>query len=296
MRVAITGSHGMVGTALAASLRDDGHEVVPVVRTPAGPGEVHWDPVAGEIDLAGLEGLDAVVHLAGQGIGEKRWTDDEKRRIRESRTHGTALLCEALASLERKPSVVVGASGINLYGSRGDEVLTERSTRGEGFLADVVDAWEAAYGMAEQAGIRVAKTRSGSVLAPEGGSIGRQLPFFKLGVGGRIGSGKQWFSWISLPDEVRVMRFLLERDDLDGAFNACSPNPVTNAAFAKALGRALHRPAVLPIPSFGPKLLFGSELIDELVLASMRVEPARLLEAGFTFEHPTVDEALAAVL
>lgn len=296
MRVAITGSHGMVGTALAASLRDDGHEVLPVVRSQAGPGELHWDPVAGELDVAGLEGLDAVVHLAGEGIGEKRWTDEEKRRIRESRTHGTALLCEALASLDRKPSVVVGASGINLYGSRGDEVLTERSTRGEGFLADVVDAWEAAYGMAEQAGIRVAKTRSGSVLTPEGGSIGRQLPFFKLGIGGRIGSGKQWFSWISLPDEVRVMRFLLERDDLDGAFNACAPNPVTNAAFAKALGRALHRPAVLPIPSFGPKLLYGAELIDELVLASMRVEPARLLEAGFTFEHPTVDEALAAVL
>jgi hypothetical protein len=285
----------MIGSALAASLEGDGHEIVRLVRGTPGPSEVHWDPVAAEIDVAGLEGLDAVVHLAGEGISEKRWTDEQKAKIRDSRTRGTSLLCEALASLSSPPPVLVGGSAIGIYGDKGDAEVTEQSPPGEGFLADVVVAWEASYGMAEEAGIRVAKARTGIVLSTAGGALKAQLPIFKVGLGGRLGSGRQYQSWITLDDEVSALRHLIDHD-IAGPVNLTAPRPVTNAEFTDALGTALHRPTILPIPSFGPKLLYGGQLVDELLFSSARVLPAVLQDHGFHFAHPELPEALRSVL
>lgn len=295
MRVAVTGASGMIGSALVESLEADDHEVVALVRRTPSSGEVRWDPAAGEIDAAGLEGLDGVVHLAGAGIADKRWTDERKRQILESRTKGTSVLCEALASLQQRPTVVVGGSAIGYYGDRPGVTLTEADGPGEGFLADVVVAWEASYGMAEQAGIRVAKARTGIVLARDGGALKPQLPLFKLGLGGKLGSGRQVQSWITLEDEVRALRHLLEQD-LSGPVNLTAPEPVTQGEMAEALGDVLHRPTFLPTPSFGPKLLFGSELVDELLFSSARVVPAALQEHGFEFRHQEIRPALEAVL
>lgn len=295
MRIAVTGSTGLIGTALARSLEHDGNEVVPVVRRDPAPGEVRWDPAGGEIDVAGLEGLDAVVHLAGAGIAERRWTDERKRELLESRTKGTSLLCEALASLDHRPDVLVGGSAIGFYGNRPGEVLTEQDEAGGGFLAEVVVAWETSYAMAEQAGIRVAKARTGIVLAEDGGALKPQLPLFKLGLGGRVGPGDQVQSWITLEDEVRALRHLIDHD-VAGPVNLTAPEPVTNQEMAKALGRALHRPAILPTPTFGPKLLFGSQLVEELLLFSQDVRPEVLQATGFEHHHTRIDDALAAVL
>ena len=295
MRVAVTGASGLIGTALTASLEGDGHEVLRVVRSAPSSGDVRWDPAVGEIDAAGLEGLDAVVHLAGAGIADKRWTDERKREILESRTKGTSLLCEALASLDQRPGVLVGGSAIGFYGDRPGVTLTEADGPGEGFLADVVVAWETSYGMAEEAGIRVAKARTGIVLSKDGGALKPQLPLFKLGLGGRIGPGDQVQSWITLEDEVRALRHLIDHD-VSGAANLTAPNPVTNAEMTDALGHVLHRPTFLPTPTFGPKLLFGGQLVDELLFSSARVLPEVLLESGFEFHQPEVEAALAAVL
>lgn len=296
MRVAITGSSGLIGTALRRSLEADGHVVVRVVRGAGGPGTVRWDVDRGEIDAAGLEGLDAVVHLAGEGIATKRWTDDQKRRIKESRTRGTALLSEALASLARKPPVLVSGSGIDAYGDRGDEPLTERSPLGPpGFLTDVVRDWEAATGLAAAAGIRVATIRTALVLDRDGGALPRMVQIAKLGALGKLGSGRQWMSWITLEDHVRAVRFLLDHP-VSGPVNLASPGPVTNAAFTKALGRVLHRPTFLPVPSFGPKLLLGSELADTLLFESKRVLPEKLQENNFEFHHKEIEDALRSVL
>jgi uncharacterized protein (TIGR01777 family) len=295
MRIAITGASGLIGSALTSSLEDDGHDVVAVVRRRPAVGEVRWDPAAGELDAAGLEGLDGVVHLAGAGIAERRWTEDRKQELLESRTKSTTLLADALASLSAPPPVLVGGSAIGWYGDRPGEVLTEADEQGGGFLADLVAQWEASYAPAEAAGIRVAKARTGIVLARDGGALKPQLPLFKLGLGGRLGPGGQVQSWITLDDEVRALRFLLEHD-VAGPVNLTAPNPVTNGEMAKAIGRAVHRPVVLPTPTFGPKLLFGSQLVEELLLYSQDVRPAALQEAGFEHHDTDLDEALTSVL
>jgi uncharacterized protein len=295
MRIAITGSSGLIGSALTTSLEADGHTVVRVVRSGGGTGRVRWDIDAGTIDAAGLEGLDGVVHLAGEGIGEKRWTDDQKRKILESRTIGTALLVDALTSLTDKPPVLVSGSAIGFYGNRGDEQLTETSERGEGFLADVVTAWEAAAEPAAAAGIRVPRIRTGIVLSPTGGVLQRLTGLARFGLLGKLGSGHQWMSWISLADEVGAIRFLLEHD-LAGPVNLTAPNPVTNEVFTKTLGRVLHRPTFLPVPSFGPKLLVGPELAQALLYDGQRVLPDVLLDAGYELRHTDLETTLHELL
>ena len=295
MKVAITGSSGLIGTALRGALTAAGHRVVPVVRRAARDGEVAWNPAEGTIDAAGLEGIDAVVNLAGAGIGDKRWTEERKRVVLESRTASTDLLARTLASLDRPPSVLLSGSAIGFYGDRGDEVLTEQSPPGDGFLAEVCTAWEQAAQPAIDGGIRTAFLRTGIVQSPDGGALAKTLLPFKLGLGGRLGSGKQWWSWISIDDEVRAIQFLLDGDH-SGPFNLTGPNPVRNEDYTKALGRELGRPTVFPIPKFGPKLLLGAELAETLLYESQRVEPAALVTAGFRFRHETIDDALAAVL
>jgi len=297
MDVAITGSTGLIGTALTRRLTDDGHTVIRLVRRPVHPGEsaVSWDPDAGTIDAASLEGVDAVVHLAGAGIGDKRWTDARKREILESRTRGTALIASTLASLERRPTVLLSGSAIGFYGERGDEVLTEQSAPGDDFLASICVPWEAESRPAADAGIRVANLRTGIVLSPDGGALPKMLPLFKLGLGGRYGSGRQWWSWITLDDEVDAICFLLDHD-VSGPVNLTAPGSVTNADFAKALGRALGRPSALPVPRFGPKLLVGAELAQALLFTSARVQPTVLEAHGHAFAHPDLDQALRHVL
>jgi len=298
LRVAITGSSGLIGTALARSLEADGHEVIRVVRSGgSAPGQLRWDIERGEIDTAGLEGLDGVVHLAGEGIGERRWTDEQKQRIRESRTKGTALLAGALASLDAKPRVLVSGSAIGGYGDRGDEQLTEASALGRGFLAEVVIAWEDAAAPAEAAGIRVPRIRTGIVLDPDGGALERLVRLCRFGILGKLGDGKQWMSWISLADHVAAVRFLLDEGcTVRGPVNLTSPGPVTNAVFTKALGRVLHRPTFLPVPSFGPKLLLGTELAETLLYEGQRVLPDVLQDAGFEFRHTDLEPTLHELL
>jgi uncharacterized protein len=296
MRVAVTGSHGLIGTALVERLTADGHTVVRLVRNaPSAPDEVRWDPNAGEIDGPALEGLDAAVHLAGEGVAEKRWSAAQKARILDSRVNGTTTLATALAALAAKPTVLVSGSAIGYYGERGDEVLTEESSRGTGFLSGVCEAWEGATAPAEAAGIRVVHIRTGVVLTERGGALKRQLPLFKLGVGGRLASGRQWMSWISLDDEVGAIVHAITTPSLSGGLNLTAPNPVTNRDFTKAMGRAVHRPTVLPVPKLGLNLILGSELTGDL-LASARIIPAKLTESGYRHVHPTIDDALGAVV
>ena len=297
MDVAITGASGLIGRALSSSLRADGHRVLRFQRGGVTAGDaIGWDPEAGRIDAPALEGLDAVVHLAGEGIGEHRWTDEQKRRIRESRVRGTAVLAAAVASRERKPGVLVSGSAVGYYGDRGDEVLTEDSAPGTDFLAQLCVAWEAEAASATEAGVRTVFTRTGIVLDGHGGALKQMLVPFKLGVGGRQGSGKPWMSWIALADEVGAIRFAIENDALRGPANLVAPNPVTNAEFAATLGRVLHRPAILPTPLLALKLRFGGELVETLLLSSARVAPARLLAAGYRFGFESLEAALRAVV
>jgi uncharacterized protein (TIGR01777 family) len=284
MRVAVTGSHGFIGSALVPSLEGDGHEVVRVSRD-----------ADGNLTTDALVGADAVIHLAGEGVASKRWTPEQKRRVLESRTVGTSLVANVLAEMATPPRVLLSASAVGYYGDRGDELLTEESPAGTGFLADVCVQWEAATAPAEQAGIRVAHLRTGIVVGRSGGAVAKTLRLFKLGLGGRIGSGQQYWSWISLTDEIGAIRFLLEHD-VAGAVNLTGPKPVTNAAFTKAVGRALHRPTVVPVPKFGPRLLLGREAADAVVSASQRVMPVVLARAGYQFQHKTVDAAVQAEL
>ena len=296
MRIAVSGSSGLIGSALVDRLRAHGHEVLRLVRSgPSGEDHIAWSPAEATIDAGGLEGLDAVVHLAGAGIADKRWTDQRKQVILESRTRSTDLLARTLAGLDEPPDVFVSASAIGIYGDRGEEVLTEDSIAGEGFLADVCVAWEAAADPARAAGIRVVHPRTGLVLSTEGGALAKQLPLFKAGLGGKLGSGDQWWSWISMADEVGALEWLLGAD-IDGPVNLTAPAPVTNAAFTDVLGDVLGRPTFLPVPRFGPKLLLGGELADELLYTSARVEPSRLEQAGYPFTHPTLEAALQAEL
>lgn len=300
MKVAVSGSNGLIGRNLARALADDGHEVTRLVRRSApaaGPGEISWDPLGDRIDAAALEGHDAVVHLAGPSIGAKRWTEEYKRFLRDTRVKGTDLLARTLASLDRPPATMVSASAVGYYGDRGDEELTEQSPPGRGFFADLVVAWEEAAAPAASAGIRVASIRSGVVQAEEGGALGdRMLLPFKLGVAGRLGSGKQWFSWISLDDEIAAIRHVLATESLSGPINLTSPNPVTNDELTKALGRVLKRPTFMPVPTVALFALYGRELVEETILGGQRVLPAKLEASGFQFRYPEITTALAHVL
>ena len=298
MDIAITGSSGLIGTALREAMAAAGHRVVRVVRSQSGTvagDSILWDPPEGTIDAAGLEGVDAVVHLAGAGIGDHRWTAAYKRELRDSRLQGTGLIARTLPRLQRPPAVLVSASGIDYYGDRGDEELTEKSTPGEGFLAELCQAWEAATAPAEAAGIRVAYLRNGMVLGREASALRRQLPLFKLGLGGRFGSGRQWQSWIHLDDEIAAIRHLIDGDHR-GPTNLTAPNPVRNSDFARTLGTVLRRPSIMPVPKFGPRLVLGRDLADTLLFESKRVLPAALLADGFTFTHPELEGALRDLL
>ena len=297
MDIAITGASGFIGTALARSLQANGHRVLPVVRRDGGADTVRWDPAAGTIDAGALDGLDAVVHLAGEGIASGPWTAAQRTRIAASRQAGTELLAGALAGLQRPPATLLSGSAIGYYGDRGDELLPETASPGEDFLAEVCIAWERATAPAEAAGIRVAHLRTGIVLDPSGGALAKQLPLFKLGLGGRAGRGTQWMSWITLADEVRAIRFALEHDELRGPVNLAAPAPVTNAAFTDALGTALHRPTFLTIPRLVRHLPAGvGDLLGSLLFVSQRVVPDALETAGFRFEHPELAGALASML
>ncbi len=292
MRVAITGSSGLIGRALAAALAARGDEAVAVVRRAPGPDEIGWDLPAGRIEPADLSGIDAVVHLAGEGIAEGRWTRDRKRAILESRLSGTSVIAEAIAGCASPPAVLVSASAIGWYGDRGDEVLDESSTRGSGFLSDVCAGWEAAADPARRAGTRVTHPRFGIVLSTEGGALAAQLPLFRLGLGGRIGRGDQWWSWVHIGDAVAAVIWMLD-GDVSGPVNVTAPAPVTNAAFTRSLAAALRRPAALRAPRFGLHARFGRELAQALLYTSARVVPARLSDGGFGFGHPDLDGAFA---
>jgi len=294
--VVVTGSSGLIGRALVAALKAGGHDVCALVRRSPGPGEAAWDPSGASIDAGALEGAGAVVHLAGAGIGDRRWTTARRDVILGSRVDSTTLLCRALAALDHRPSVLVSASAIGYYGDRGDEELTEASASGTGFQAEVCRAWEGATAEAEAAAIRVVHLRSAVVLARRGGALGRQLPLFRAGLGGRLGSGRQWFSWISLEDEVGAILHALGDASLVGAVNASAPAPVTNREFTKVLGRVLHRPAVLAVPPVALRLALGRGLADELLLGSLRVIPDRLVASGYGFRDPDLEGALGAVM
>jgi uncharacterized protein (TIGR01777 family) len=297
MIIAVTGSTGMVGSALVAALEGQGHLVRRLVRQEVQDAEreIRWNPAAGEIDAAELNGVDAVVHLAGENIAGRRWNDDFKRRILNSRVQGTRRLAETLAGLEMKPSVMVSASAIGIYGSRGDEEVDELAPSGNGFLAEVCREWEAAAQPAHDADIRLVKLRIGPVLSPKGGALAKMLPPFKLGLGGVIGSGRQYFSWIALDDLVSAITFALETESLVGPVNAVAPGAVTNREFTKTLGCVLGRPTILPMPAFAARLAFG-EMADEMLLGGVRVAPHELTAANFQFAFPALEPALRHLL
>ena len=294
MRVAMTGASGLIGSALTPRLRAAGHEVISLVRGPAGgANEIEWDPLAAKLDPADLEGVDALVHLAGENIG-KRWTAERRRRIRESRVLGTRVVAEAVASLEPRP-VLVCASAVGYYGQQGDATLTEDARRGDGFLAEVVEAWEASAGPAREAGARVVHLRQAPILARHrGGMLDRMLLPFRLGLGGRVGSGTQWWSWVTIDDVVAAYVLALERP-LEGVYNLASPHPVRNREFVDTLGEVLHRPTVFPLPAVAVRLAW-SDMGEEFLLGGQRAIPERLLTEGFSFAHPELGPALEHVL
>ena len=300
MRIAITGSSGLIGSALTTRFGRDGHAVTRVVRRTSlrdpDHGTVAWDPAAGVIAPAGLEAFDAVIHLAGEDIAAGRWTSRRKQRIRDSRIRGTRLLSETLAGLAHKPRVLISASGVGFYGHHEpDDPVDEASPRGRGFLADLARDWEQAAAPAVAAGIRVVHTRFGIVLSPRGGALAKMLPPFRMGLGGQVGNGRQVMSWIALDDVLSVMSHAIAHDSLSGPVNVVSPNPVTNAEFTRLLAQALGRPAVLPLPAFAARLLFG-EMADALLLGGARVIPRRLEDTGFRFAYPRLEQALQHLL
>jgi uncharacterized protein (TIGR01777 family) len=295
VRVLVAGSSGLLGSALRRHLAIEGHEVVPLVRTAPSTGERSWDPAGGTIDPAIFDGIDAVVNLTGVGIGDRRLTRRRLHAVTESRVGPTALLAASMAGRADRPSVFLSQSAIGLYGDTGDEIVTETSSAGDGVLADLVVAWERAARPAASAGIRTVWCRTGVVLAAGGGLLGRLAIPFKLGIGGRLGSGSQWWSWITIADWTAAMSHLLV-GDLEGPVNVTAPEPVTNADFSAALGRALHRPAKIPVPAWALRVALGDRRADALALGSARVIPERLTSDGFEFAHPDIDTALAAVL
>ncbi|MFE1832244.1 TIGR01777 family oxidoreductase [Streptomyces yangpuensis] len=295
MRIAVTGSTGLIGSALVRSLREDGHEVVRFVRRePAAPDEARWDPERGHVDPAGLAGCGAVVHLAGAGIGDHRWTAAYKRKIRDSRVLGTAALANALAGLDEPPAVLVSGSAVGYYGDTGDRPVDEDAPAGHGFLPSVCVEWEAAAAPAREAGIRTAFARTGLVVAKEGGAWGRMFPLFRAGVGGRLGDGRQYWPYISLRDEVAALRHIIDTPSLSGPVNLTAPEPLTNRQVTAAMGRVLHRPAVLPVPAVALRIVLGEFSQD--VLGGQRARPARLLESGFVFRDPGIEQAIRAAL
>jgi len=303
MRILVSGSSGLVGSALVPHLMTGGHTVVRLVRPRrAGPvsaaareSAVTWDPTAGTIDAAALQGIDAVVHLAGESVAAGRWNKARKARIHDSRIDGTRLLSAALARLDRPPQVLVSASAIGYYGSRGETILCEDSPAGTDFLSRVCREWEDATGPAAARGVRVVQTRFGFILSPAGGGLKKMLPPFKLGAGGRLGDGRQYLSWVSIDDVVGAVEHALRTGGLRGPVNVVAPNPVTNATFTRVLARVLSRPAFLPMPAFAARLVFG-EVADALLLASQRVEPARLTQSAYRFLHPELEAALRQLL
>ncbi len=291
--VAITGASGMVGQALSGLLKQRGDRSIAVSRSEGDSYEdsIRWNPESGLINPARMEGVDAVVHLAGENIASGRWTDDLKRRILNSRVQGTKSLVESLAKIEKRPSTFICASAIGFYGDRGETIMAEDSPAGKGFLADVCQAWEAEAMQAEALGMRVVCVRIGVVLSPKGGALARMLLPFKMGMGGNVGNGKQYWSWIGLNDLVRIFAYCLDNDQLSGPVNAVSPQPLTNAEFTKVVGSVLHRPTLFPLPAFMAKLVLG-EMANELLLSSTRVNPGKLLKSGFAFEQPELKQCL----
>ena len=293
LRIAVTGSTGLIGSALVPLLRSRGDDVSRVVRgTPAiGSGDIGWDPARHRLERAALEGFDAIVHLSGEPI-DHRWTAGHKAKIRDSRVGTTRLLAETIAELERPPRVLVSTSAIGIYGNRANEWLDESSTPGKDFLARTAQEWEAAADPARNAGVRVVHPRFGIVLSPEGGALAKLLGPFKLGAGGKIGTGEQWLSWIARDDTTAALRFLIDDPDIHGPVNIVAPNPETNEQFAKTLGHVLGRPAVATVPAVAMRLMFGAEMAEATVLASQRVRPKALDEHGFRFRFPHLEAAL----
>jgi uncharacterized protein len=296
VRVVVTGSTGFIGSALVAALQERGDEAVRLSRAPTSSGAPSWDPDAGTITSSAFDGVDAVVHLAGEGIGEKKWTPEQKRKIVESRVKGTTLLATTLAARATKPAVLVSGSAIGYYGNRGDEELDETSASGDDFLADTCRQWEGAAQPAADAGIRLVTIRTGIVLGAAGGALKQLLTPFRLGLGGRVGSGKQWMSWIALGDVVGAIVHAIDQESLRGPVNLTAPNPVTNFELTKTLGAALHRPTVIPTPLFPLKLIYGSELVAALLVGGQRVRPRRLLEDRYEFRFTDLADALESIL
>jgi uncharacterized protein (TIGR01777 family) len=295
MKVVLTGASGLLGRALVSSLRDDGHAAVRLVRRlPAAPDEAQWDPQSGHVDPAALLGADAVINLAGPGLGDRPWTPARKRMLLDDRVSATRTITEAMAAAEPRPRVLLSMSGTGFYGTPGDQVVTEAAPQGDGYVAQIAAAWEQATAPAADAGIRVVRMRTGVVLSANGGAFGRLLPIFRLGLGGRLGSGRQWWSWVALPDYVSAVRFLLDHGEVDGPVNVTAPVPITNADLTKAMGRVLHRPTFTIAPGFALKLPLRDFAED--LLGGQRSVPQRLLDAGFDFEHPSFEPALRAVL
>ena len=295
-RILISGSHGLVGKALSKALATEGHDIYSLVRyAPHTEKEIEWSPDRYSIAISRIEGFDAVYHLAGESIASGRWNEEKKRKIRESRTKGTKLLSDALANLSQPPKTLISASAIGYYGDRGDELLTEASPPGKDFLADVCVEWEKATEHARAKGVRVVNTRFGIILAKEGGALAKMLTPFRMGIGGRIGAGKQWMSWIALDDVIGALQFVLSNETLNSPVNFVAPNPVTNAEFTKTLGNVLSRPTLFPIPEFGVRLAFG-EMADALLLSSQRVEPSSLKQSGYEFRYAKLESALRAIL
>src|ERR1043166_1709719 len=292
MKVLITGATGLIGSALQKSFADKGYEMLLASRNePTDDQHIQWSVENGLGEPEKLEGIDAVVHLAGESVNGLRWTDEKKKAIRDSRVIGTRNVVDAISHLKNKPKVLVAASAIGFYGERGDEEVTESSAAGDDFLAEVSKAWESESRRAEDAGIRTVLLRTGIVLSKDGGALGTMLTPFKLGVGGVIGSGKQWMSWISIDDHVAVINYAIENENIRGAVNSVSPNPVTNQEFTKTMGEVLYRPTFLPLPEFAVSMVFG-EMGDALLLTSTKVIPKRLQESGFEFKYPDLKPAL----
>lgn len=290
-RVAISGASGLVGGALRKRLEAEGVEVVAMVRSRDRDG-IYWSAERGELDEGALASVDAVVHLAGESLAAGRWTEAQKRRILESRVQGTGLIAGALATMERGPKTLICASAVGYYGDTGSQWVDEGSASGEGFLAEVCRAWEGACEPARGAGVRVVNARFGVITSSDGGALDKMMLPFKMGVGGPMGSGEQYMSWVALDDVVGALCWLLLESKIEGPVNVVSPNPVPNAAFAKALGHAMNRPAVVPTPGFALKVALGSEMAEEMLLKGQRVRPKRLEEGGYRFEHPELEEAL----
>ena len=294
MKILITGASGLIGTALQKSFEDKGHEMLLASRSePKAENDIQWNADTGfdDEDLPRLHGLDAVIHLAGENISALRWTDEKKKAIRDSRVYGTRTMIETFERLEKKPKVFISASAIGFYGDRGDDELTEMSAAGDTFLSDVSKEWESESRRAEDMGIRTVLLRNGIVLSKDGGALATMMTPFKLGVGGVVGSGKQWMSWISIDDVIAIVNFALENESLRGAVNVASPKPVTNEEFTKTLGEVLYRPTFLPLPEFAVNLVFG-EMGDALLIDSTKVYPRRLLDAGYEFKFPDLKPAL----